>query len=123
MPFLTDLPIADLRVAGDAVETVIEFAAYLPDERSLIAAGQWRDDIRAYLGMRSLEPAHGVAITEDLAALEDAGLHQLANAVGTLAGRFTRYMDAALVTSLSGLDAELHAQLTRRAHLQAVRPS
>jgi hypothetical protein len=50
---LTELPKADLRAAGDAIETLIEFRAYLPPAGPLVMlAGKFRDDIRDALGYR-----------------------------------------------------------------------
>jgi hypothetical protein len=106
MRSLTELPITDLRVAGDAVETVIEFRAYLPPGEMLVmVAGRFRDDIRELLRVPRLEPAHRGTEVKPLDNLESADLRRTAKAVGTLVGRFTPYMDdPELIALLSDLD-------------------
>ncbi len=116
MRHLTDLPIADLRVAGDAVETLIDFRAYLPPEGMLIMlAGKFRDDIRDALGMKRLEPAYRGGEIRSLGSLTTVALDQLAKAAGVLLGRFTPFIDdPELITLLSGLHETLRIQTSKR---------
>ena len=93
MPALSDLPLDHLRVAGDAIETVIEFRAYLPTDGMLIMlSGKFRDDIREELGVPP-NPASGGPERKRLEDLEDANLERLFGALVILDGRFTGYMD------------------------------
>jgi hypothetical protein len=116
MPSLAELPIADLRVAGDAVETVIEFRAYLPPGEMLVmVAGRFRDDIRELLRVPRLEPAHRGAEVKPLDSLESADLYRTAKAVGVLVGRFTPYIeDPELITLLSDLDELFRIRVSDR---------
>jgi hypothetical protein len=94
MRTIADLSKDDLRVAGDAIETVIEFRAYLPTDGMLIMlAGKYRDDIRELLGMPLLEPVSHEPECKKLEALKGADLDRLFEAVLILNGRFTGYMD------------------------------
>jgi hypothetical protein len=94
MPAITELSTAELRDAGDAVETLIAFRDYLPPGGMLLMlAGKWRDDIRELLGMPPLERVSRGAERESLKALADAELDRLAGAVILLTDAFTRYMD------------------------------
>jgi hypothetical protein len=94
MRTIADLPKDDLRVAGDAIETVIEFRAYLPtDGMMIILAGRFRDDIREELGVPPLTPAGRGPERKLLDDMEDADLGRLLEAVLILNGRFTGYMD------------------------------
>jgi hypothetical protein len=94
MPTLSDLPMDHLRAAGDAIETVIDFRAYLPtDGMLIILAGRFRDDIREELGVPPLNPAGRGPERKPLDDLEDADLDRLFEALVILNGHFTRYMD------------------------------
>lgn len=117
---LTDLPIADLRVAGDAAETLIDFRAHLPPEGMLVMlAGKFRDDIRDALGMKRLEPAYRGTEVRPLGGLTGAALDRLAKAAGILLGRFTPFIDdPELITLLSGLHEMLCVQTAQRAQLR-----
>ena len=117
MRYLTDLPIADLRTAGDAIETLIDFRAYTPPGHGFLItlAGKFRDDIRDVLEMPLLEHAyrgHEVKSLDDLAAEE---LDHLDKAVDVLVGRFTPFMDdPELVIQLGALHEHLRAETARR---------
>ena len=117
MRYLTDLPIADLRTAGDAIETLIDFRAYTPPGYGFLItlAGKFRDDIRDVLEMPLLEHAyrgHEVKSLDNLAAEE---LDHLAKAVDVLVGRFTPFMDdPELVIQLGALHEHLRAETARR---------
>jgi hypothetical protein len=116
MRSLTELPIADLRVAGDAVETVIEFGAYLPPGEMLVmVAGRFRDDIREQLRVPHLEPAHRGTEVKPLDNLGSADRYRFAEAVGILVGRFTPFMDdPELITLLSDLDELFRIRVSDR---------
>jgi hypothetical protein len=112
MRTITELSTEELRVVGDAVETVIDLRAYLPTDGMLIMlAGRFRDDIREELGVPPLKPAGRGSEPKQLDELGDDELDRLATAVSTLMGRFGPFMeDPALVTLLG----DLHARLTMR---------
>jgi hypothetical protein len=116
MRYLTDLPITDLRVAGDAAETLIDFRAYLPPEGMLVMlTGKFRDDIRDALGMKRLEPAYRGSEIRPLGSLTSAAFDRLAKAAGVLLGRFTPFIDdPELITLLSGLHEMLRIQTAKR---------
>lgn len=94
MPSLTELPTDNLRIAGDAIETVIEFRDYLPPGGMLVMlAGRWRDDIRELLSVPPLDRVSCGPDRKKLSAMEDADLYRLAEAVILLVGAFTGSMD------------------------------
>lgn len=94
MRTIADLSKDNLRVAGDAIETMIEFRAYLPTDGMLvILSGKFRDDIREELGVPPLTPAGLGPERKRLDDLEDADLDRLFEAVLVLNGRFTGHMD------------------------------
>jgi hypothetical protein len=119
MPLLTELPKADLRAAGDAIETLIEYRACLPPAELLIMlAGKFRDDIRDALGMPLPERASRGQDVRPLGELASGELDKLFRAVGVLVGRFTPWMDdPELIASLSGLHQVLSIQASERARL------
>jgi hypothetical protein len=121
MPSISQLSIADLRVAGDATETLIDFRAYLPTEGMLVMlAGRWRDDIREALGVRPVERAYRGSEVKPLDEMPDLEFDQLAKAVGVLVGRFMAAMeDPVLPKLLRELESSLDTQETKRAELQA----
>jgi hypothetical protein len=116
MPAITELPIDDLRVAGDAIETLIDLRAYLPaDGKLLMLAGRFRDDIREVLGMPSLERPERGSKSKRLDELEDEDLDKLAYAVGSLVSEFRKVMDDPdLVRRLGNLNAALRLLLFQR---------
>lgn len=116
MRSLAELPIDDLRTAGDAIETVIEFRDYLPPAEMLVMlAGRFRDDIREMLAVPRLEPASRGTEVRSLDELENAELYRAAKAVGVLTGRFTPFMDdPELIALLSGLDALFRTHVADR---------
>jgi hypothetical protein len=75
MPSLTELSKAELRDAGDAIETLIEFRDYLPgsDGVLLVVATRWAEDIREALGLPPLWYVEAGARKP----LEDLGLKDL----------------------------------------------
>jgi hypothetical protein len=94
MPTLSDLPLDYLRAAGDAIETVLDFRAYLSTDGTLIMlAAKFRDDIRELLGLPSLPRVSRATEGTKLDSMEDAELECLFEAVLILNGRFTRHMD------------------------------
>ena len=121
MRSISQLSIADLRVAGDATETLIDFRAYLPTGGMLVMlAGRWRDDIREALGVRPVEPAYRGSEVKPLNEMPDQEFDQLAKAIGVLVGRFTSAMeDPMLPKLLRELKSSLDTQETERAELQA----
>ena len=94
MRTIADLSKDQLRVAGDAIETVLEFRAYLSTDGMLIMlAGKFRDDIRELLGVPSLPRVSRATERKALGGMEAAELDRLFEAVLILNGGFTRYMD------------------------------
>jgi hypothetical protein len=94
MPGTTELSTADLRTAGDAIETVIEFRDYLPPGGMLLMlAGRWRDEIRELLAMPTLDRVSRGPDHKRLSTMDDADLYRLAEAVILLVGAFTGSMD------------------------------
>lgn len=94
------LGIDKLRVAGDAIETVIDYRMYLPLEDPakrmvglVLPAGAWRDDIRHGLGMRRLERVDRGEEIRPLTELPLEALNRLSRAVGKLLGQFAPFMD------------------------------
>ena len=66
MPSLPELSTANLRNAGDAIETLIEFRDYLPPGgMMLMQAGQFRDQIRALLALPAGPARQSRAGTQD----------------------------------------------------------
>ena len=103
MPAITQLSTDKLRIAGDSIETVIEFRDYLPPGGTLVMlAGRWRDVIRELLSVPALDRVSRGPDHKKLSAMEDADLYRLAEAVILLVGAFTGSMD----------DPELPRQLT-----------
>ena len=125
MTQITELPTADLRAAGDAIETLIDLRAYLPPSGMLIMlAGKLRDDIRDMLQVRPLEPAERGPEVKLLGDLEDTDLDRLDKAVGVLLGRFTRFMDdPEMQPLLTALQARLAVELFARAQAKAAKTS
>ena len=77
-----DLPITDLRLAGDTIETVIDLRAYLPpDEKLVMFAGTFRDDIRELLGVPELAAAKRGADVKPLDEMSDEDFGNLFAAV------------------------------------------
>ena len=122
MTQITELPTADLRAAGDAIETLIDLRAYLPPSGMLIMlAGKLRDDIRDMLRVRPLAGQRGPEV-KLLGDLEDTDLDRLDKAVGVLLGRFTRFMDdPEMQPLLTALQARLAVELFARAQAKAAR--
>lgn len=111
MRLLSELPKADLRAAGDATETLIEFRAYLPPAGPLVVlAGKFRDDIRDVLGVPLPERAERGPEVRPLDELTSEEFGKLSKAVGALAGRFTPWMD-----DLSSQSDEYRAAAARHA--------
>lgn len=125
MTQITELPTADLRDAGDAIETLIDLRAYLPPGGMLIMlAGKLRDDIRDMLEVRPLEPAERGSEVKPLGDLEDTDLDRLDKAVVVLLGRFTRFMDdPEMQPLLTALQARLAVELFARAQAKAAESS
>jgi len=94
LPDITDLPLDDRRIAGDAIETVIDSRDYLPkDSTLLMVATRFGDDIREALELPALERTGRGPQLRPLHEMGLADLDRLDKAVETLLGRFTRYMD------------------------------
>jgi hypothetical protein len=122
---IAELSTDDLRVAGDAIETVIDLRAYLPTDGTLIMlAGRFRDDIREELGVPPLKPAGRGPERKHLDDLGDEELDRLATAVSTLVGRFRVFIDdPELATQLGDLNARLCIRLYARATAEEARVS
>lgn len=119
MRFLSELPKADLRAAGDAIETLIEFRAYLPPAGPLVTlAGKFRDDIRDELGLPLPErPSRGLEV-KPLSELAEEEFGKLSKAVGMLVGRFTPWIDdPELIAGLSEMHQLLSVQAAERVQL------
>jgi hypothetical protein len=116
-----DLPMNDLRLAGDTIETVIDRRAYLPpDEKLVMFAGSFRDDIRELLGMPDLGAARRGAEVEPLSEMSEEDFGNLRQAVAVLLGQFTKWMDDPdLVTLLKVLHELLAIDEARRDALKA----
>ena len=96
MPSLTELSTAQLRDAGDAVETLIDFRGYLlPGGMLLMLAGKFRDDIRELLGMPPLERVSRGQERKKYDSMKDAEVDRLGKAVAILNSVFAPYMDDA----------------------------
>jgi hypothetical protein len=116
-----DLPMNDLRLAGDTIETVIDRRAYLPpDEKLVMFAGTFRDDIRELLGMPELAVAKRGAEVEPLSEMPNEDFTNLFQSVAVLIGKFTTWMDdPELVILLKTLHDLLRTEETRRDALKA----
>jgi hypothetical protein len=116
MPAITELPIDDLRVAGDAIETLIDLRACLPaDGKLLMLAGRFRDGIREELGMPPLERPERGSESKRLDELEEEDLDKLAYAVDTLVSAYRKVMDdPELVRRLGDLNSALRLLLFQR---------
>ena len=103
MRSLTELPTAELRDAGDATETLIEFRDYLPHGGMLLMlAGRFRDDIRELLGMPSLGRVTRSQERKKYDSMKDADLDRLGKAAAILNSRFAGYMDDPELARLIG---------------------
>jgi hypothetical protein len=109
MSSLTELSTAELRDAGDAVETLIEFRDYLPlGGMLLMLAGRFRDAVRKELGVPSVPRVTRGPELKRLQQLKDDDLDALAYAVGDLVTRLRRVIeDAELGRLLDEVNAEL----------------
>jgi hypothetical protein len=125
MPSVTNLPLDDLRDAGDAVETLIEFRDHLPPGGMLLMlAGRFRDDLRELLGMPALGRVTRGPVRKTLGDLTDGGLDRLDRALGTLLGRYTRYVDDPELISLLGeLHGAVSAKLAERGRVAEAKAS
>ena len=119
-----DLPITDLRLAGDTIETVIDLRAYLPpDEKLVMFAGTFRDDIRELLGVPELAAAKRGADVKPLDEMSDEDFGNLFAAVAILLGQFTKWMDdPELVILLKALNDLLTIDKARHDALKAAEP-
>ncbi len=109
MRTLAELSTDQLRVAGDAIEAVIDHRAYLPADGMLVMlAGRFRDDIREALEVKHLGRADRGTERKPLEELGYEELTRLAAAVSSLVGRFRPFMDDPELVRL--LD-DLHSRL------------
>jgi hypothetical protein len=122
---IAELSKDQLRVAGDAIESVIDLRAYLPTDGTLIMlAGRFRDDVREELGVPPLDPAGRGPERKQLDDLGDEQLDRLATAVTTLVGRFRPFIDdPELAKQLSDLHARLSVRLYARATAEEAKAS
>jgi hypothetical protein len=122
---IADLSTDELRVAGDAVETVIDLRAYLPTDGTLIMlAGRLRDDIREEPGVPPMKPAGRGPESKQLDDLGDEELDRLATAVTTLVSRFRSFIDdPELAKQLNDLHARLCIRLYARATAEEAKAS
>jgi hypothetical protein len=90
--------IADLREAGDAIESLIDFRAFMPPDSLLVVfASRFRDDIREQLGMPSL--ARGMA--DCLGDMSDGDYARLVKGVELLLlDRYKAWMDDPVLPAL-----------------------
>jgi hypothetical protein len=103
MPSLTELSTADLRDAGDAVETLIDFRDYLPPGGMLLMlAGKFRDDVRELLRMPPVGRVSRSRERKHFKSMEDADLDRLGKAVAILNSRFSPCMDDPELARLIG---------------------
>jgi hypothetical protein len=118
MPFLTELSLDELRVAGDATETLIDLRAYLPPDGMLIMlAGRFRDDIREELRMKPLAHASRGSERKTLDDLTAQEATMLSKVVATLLDRFAPFMeDPELPKLLRELRQKLTVVVLERAH-------
>jgi hypothetical protein len=116
-----DLPITDLRLVGDTIETVIDLRAYLPPDKDLVIfAGSFRDDIRELLGMPELAAVRRGIEVEPLSEMSDEDFGKLLAAVAVLLDQFTKWMDdPELVVLLKALHDLLTVEEARRGALKA----
>jgi hypothetical protein len=122
---IAELSTDELRLAGDAIETVIDLRAYLPPDGTLIMlAERFRDDIRELLGVPVLKPANRDPERNQLNDLADEELDRMAEAVTALVGRFRPFIDdPELVKQLSDLHARVCVRLYARATAEEVKAS
>ena len=90
---LTELSTAELRDAGDAIETLIDFRDYLPLGGSLLTlAAKFRDDIRSLLDMEPLEGVSREPGRKNYKDMGDVDLDRLIKAVVVLHSLFPHCM-------------------------------
>lgn len=125
MPSLTELSTAQLRDAGDAVETLIDFRGYLlPGGMLLMLAGKFRDDIRELLGMPPLERVSRGQERKKYDSMKDAEVDRLGKAVAILNSVFAPYMDdAELVRLIRNVLAEVAFEKAGRRVLEEAKAS
>lgn len=118
MPFLTELSLDELRVAGDATETLIDLRTYLPPDGMLIMlAGRFRDDIREELRMKPLAHAVRGSERETLDDLTEQEAIMLSRVVAILLDRFAPFMeDPELPKLLRELQQKLAVVVSERAN-------
>jgi hypothetical protein len=116
MASLTELSIDDLRHAGDAVETLIEFRDYLPPCDTLLTlAMSFRDDIRELLAMPSLDRVARGPERKPLDGLEDADLGRLSRALVILSPEFADYLTSPeMISHLAAVFSEVCVVVARR---------
>jgi len=120
MPSLTALSLDELRCAGDAAETLIEFRDYLPtDGMLLMLAGRWRDDIRELLGVPPSERVSRGPERKKPEDMQDADLERLFASVILLVDGLKGYMDdPELPRHLSDLLEQVGAARDARIHAE-----
>ena len=125
MRTIAELSTDELRLAGDAIETVIDLRTYLPTDGTLIMlAERFRDDIRELLGVPVLKPADRGPERNQLDDLADEELDRMAEAVTALVGRFRPFIDdPELVRQLNDLNARLCLRLYARASAEEAKAS
>jgi hypothetical protein len=116
MASLTELSLDDLRHAGDAVETLIEFRDYLPPGRRLLTlALAFRDDIRQLLAMPTLERVSRSPEHRPLDGLEDVDLTRLSKALVILSPEFADYLtNPEMISRLAAVFGEVTVVVARR---------
>lgn len=115
----TELPMSDLRDAGDAIETVIELADYLPPGgMMLMLASRLRNDIREALKMPTLGRVKRGPARKPLDDLKTEDLERLHKAVGLLVGRCRQLIDDPELVALLSKLGDLTSTALERVRLK-----
>lgn len=116
MPSLKELSTDELRVLGDAIETVIDCRDYLPPGGMLLMeAGKLRDEIRGLLLMPPLGRVTREPGRKPLDSLAGADLDRLTEAVLILTGAFPDHLDPEMLRRLIDLHTAIVFERRTRA--------
>jgi hypothetical protein len=114
-----------LKVALDAVDSLLRFRAYTPGGLFVILLGKLRDDVRSALSMAIEEPVQRGSLRVSLEKLDSIEIGTVGGAVMILRQpRFTRIMDDPLLPQMleafeEDVSQEKHERTTGRAKTRA----
>jgi hypothetical protein len=110
-----------LKVALDAVDTLLKFRAYTPGGLFVILLGKFRDDVRDALSMATEEPAQRGSLRLALDKLDSIEIGTVGGAVMILRQqRFTRIMDDPMLPQmLEAFEEDVNQEKFERSNRRA----